>query len=355
MRKNLGTLLVEKGLITQKVLGEALQRQVIFGGRLGTNLMEMGAVQEETILKMLAGQHRVPYAESRHFENIPDDVLNSIPRDLLEKNMVIPIRAEKKRVTLAMTDPTSLDVVDEISFRINKVIDPVIATELRITQALERYLGIKRAARFISAGTAMESREATPEPEPIHTLEEQDIVPLEGTAPTAEESGTADPLDVSAIDRMFWSVGTRDDVAQAVIKAGLRVMDDVFVLLLKGETAMGWMAGGKTAPPIDFGSWKLEIDQAASLDSVRNSREIEKGDGAGVFTSNPWLGELSTDIPLEVIICPLVVKKHPVAALIGFSWQRRLSPAEIEYLARVMRKASIAFEILILKSRIVML
>ena len=355
MKKNLGTLLIESGLITKKLLGEALQRQVIFGGRLGTNLIEMGAVPEEALLKVLSGQHRVPYAESRHFENIPGYVLESIPRDLLEKFLVIPIRATKNRVTLAMTNPTRLDVIDEVSFRTNKVIDPIIATELRITRELERYLGIRRAARFISTGATPAQAEKPPEPEPVHTLEEQDIIPLEEHESIKAEIEPADPLDVSDFNRMFWSVGNRNDVAQAVIQAGLRVMDNVFILLLKGDTAMGWMAGGKIPPPYDFGSWKLALDQAGIIDSVRQSREIEKGTGAVIFASNPWLEEISADIPPEVVVCPLVLKKHPVAAIIGFSWQHRLNDNEIEYLARIMRKASIAFEILILKSRIVML
>ena len=355
MRKNLGTLLVERGLITEKVLSEALQRQVIFGGRLGTNLMEMGALREDAVLKMLADQHRVPYPENRHFENIPRDVLDSIPKYLLEKHLIIPISAEKNRVTLAMTDPTRLDVIDEVSFRTNKVIDPVVATELRITQALERYLGIRRKARFISTGTAQAPAEIKAEPEAIRTLGEKNIISLEEQELTETGIKSAEPLDMSDLNRMFWSVGTRDDVAQTVIRAGLQVMDDLFILLLKGDTAIGWMAGGKITPPFDFGSWRLGIDQARILDSVRQSREIERGEGAGVFASNPWLGEISTDIPLEVIVCPLVLKKHPVAATIGFSWQRRLGDDEIEYLARIMRKASITFEILILKSRIVML
>jgi hypothetical protein len=60
-------------------------------------------------------------------------------------------------------------------------------------------------------------------------------------------------------------------------------------------------------------------------------------------------------VPKEVIICPLVLRKHMVSAIVGFSFKREISEEEAEFLVRIMRKASVAFEILIMKSRIVML
>ena len=113
MKKNLGSLLVDQNIITMQVLEEALQRQVIFGGRLGTNLMEMGAVKEETLLKVLASQHNVPFAEKHHFENILQDVLDSVPLELIEQHRIIPLKKERNKIVLAMRDPTRLDVIAE--------------------------------------------------------------------------------------------------------------------------------------------------------------------------------------------------------------------------------------------------
>lgn len=351
MKKNLGTLLVESGLVTQKVLSEALQRQVIFGGRLGTNLIEMGAVSEESLLKLLSSQHNVPYAENRFFESIPPDVIDSVPRELVEKFRIIPLKKERNRITLAMPDPTALDVVDEVSFRTNKVISPIVASEVRITQALEKYYGIRREARFIPAGPAPKR----PEKEPIETLEREDLEPIEPEEIPEAEIVSTDPLDVTDINRSFWSVGNRDDVAQTMIEACLRIMDDVFVLILKGDKALGWMSGGKTAPAVDFGIWEMSLKNNSILTSIRENRAIDKGEGKWIYASNPWLQDLSMEIPQEVIACPLVLKKHTVSAIIGFSRSRSIEQDETEFLVRIMKKASVSLEMLILKSRIVML
>ncbi|UCF31033.1 MAG: hypothetical protein JSV26_00985 [bacterium] len=355
MKKNFGTLLVESGLITEKVLSEALQRQIIFGGRLGTNLIEMGAVSEESILKILSSQHKVPYAMAEHFDNIPKETLNAIPKDLLEKYRIIPIKAEKHRITLAMEDPTRLDVIDEVSFRTDRVIKPVVASELRITHSLERLYDIRRAARYIQSRSLAPPSEPAPPVEELVELSEEHLIPAGAQELPEVAPEILDPLDVSDINESFWSVGSRDDVAHTVITAGLRVMDDVFMLMLKGNSALGWMAGGNIAPPVEFGIWTMDITSETVLESIRQSRSIERLDGKKAFESDPWLSDLSWDVPQEVVICPLVLRKHTVSAIIGFSWQRRLEDDEIEFLVRVMRKASVAFEILILKSRILML
>lgn len=352
MKKNLGTLLVESKLVTEKVLSEALQRQVIFGGRLGTNLIEMGAVPEESILKLLSHQHNVSYASGEHFNDIPQSALDSIPKDLLEKFRIIPIRADRNRVTVAMEDPTLLDVIDEISFKTDKVIQSVVATELRITSALEHYYGIRRVARYIQA---VPSSTPSARPEDVVQIREEDLASQEPQEIPEADLEPIDPLDMTDINESFWSVNNRDDVAQAVVQACLRVMDDTFMFILKGDTAIGWMGGGSLEPPAHFGAWQKDLEPGGIFGIIRETRAIQRGGGQDLYTSNPWLDDFSVRAPAEIITCPLVLKKHTVAAVIGFSWERQLDDEEIEFLVRAMRKASVSFEILILKSRILML
>jgi len=354
MKKNLGQLLVEKGLVDEKVLSEALQRQVIFGGRLGTNLLEMGAVSEDDLMRLLALQYNIPFAEPRHFEEIPRKVLDSVPKELLSKHRTVPLAVDGHRITLAMIDPHKLDVIDEVAFQTNMVVQPVVASEVRIVEALERYYDIKREARYIAVSekVADEQRQisqpiaekASPPADEAELLEltEADIEPYS-------------PFDVTDINEAFFNIRNRDEVAQTVIRAGLRFMGDVFMFILKGDQALGWMSGGSAKPVVDFGSLTVPVDTQNILHSIRESRMLERFNGVEIFESNPWIKELSLKVPREVIICPLVLKKHMVSALVGFSFKSHIAEEEAEFLVRVMQKASVAFEILIMKSRIIML
>ena len=354
MKKNLGQLLVEKGLVTEKVLSEALQRQVIFGGRLGTNLLEMGAVSEDNLMKLLSLQYGIPYAEPRHFEEIPSEVLSSIPKELLTRYRIVPLAVDGHRITLAMTDPHKLDIVDEVAFQTGMVIQPVVASEVRIVEALENYYDIRREARYIAVSEKVADEQRTithppkvdipPAPEDVELLEltEEDVEPF-------------NPFDVIGVNVPLSNIRNRDEVAQTVIKAGLRFMDDVFMFIIKGGTAVGWMSGGAARPVVDFGSLTIQLEPQNILYRIRESRTLERFDGVEIFESNPWIKELSLKVPKEVVICPLVLKKHVVSVMVGFCFKAPLEEMEAEFLVRVMQKASVAFEILIMKSRIIML
>jgi hypothetical protein len=377
MKKNLGQLLVEKGLITEKILAEGLQRQVIFGGRLGTNLLEMGAVTEDGLMKLLALQYNVAYAEPKHFENIPKPVLDSVPKELLEKYRIVPIALDGKRITLAMTDPHKLDIVDEVAFQTNMIVQPVISSELRIVQALEKYYKIRREARYIavSQDVAAEHKrmaEAASKEAPApqeQEFAEADFVELteevstKEAAPeeviqdieTLEEIEPYDPFDVTEINEAFFNIRNREEVGHTIVRAGLRFMDDAFMFIIKGDEALGWMSGGSAKPVVDFGSMALPMDYANVMTTIRESRTLVRLRGVDLFESNPWLKELSMKVPKEVIICPLVLKKHTVSAIVGFKFKSNMTEEEAEFLVRTMQKASVAFEILIFKTRILML
>jgi len=168
--------MVKEGLITNGVLAKALERQIIFGGRLGTNLVEMGAINEETLAKFLAKVLRVPYAEPASFEDVSPEVLEAMPRELAEKYTAFPIRRERTRLHMAMKDPNDIAIVDELRFIVGLDIRPYIASEMRIVFALEKYYGIKRDLRYV----AVKGEE--------HTFDSMPAAPSQ-PAPAKEPSG----------------------------------------------------------------------------------------------------------------------------------------------------------------------
>ena len=90
--RRLGELLVAKEKLTSEQLQKALQAQMIWGGHLGTNLIELGYISEDELGEVLAEAHAVRYAPYNILQEIPSSVLESIPRGLVEKYKVIPFR-----------------------------------------------------------------------------------------------------------------------------------------------------------------------------------------------------------------------------------------------------------------------
>jgi hypothetical protein len=150
MNLRLGELLIKKNMLTKAQLEEALQAQVIFGGKLGTVLIEMGLISEGGLAEILAQQLSVPCAQPGQLHNIPEAVIKIISPELAEKHKVVPVAVAGKKLTLAMAEPHNLKSIDEIAFRTGYIVRPILALEVRLVFALEEYYGIKRAMRYIA-------------------------------------------------------------------------------------------------------------------------------------------------------------------------------------------------------------
>ena len=149
MMVRLGELLVSRGLISQDHLLQALQAQAQFGGRLGTNLVEMGFISELQLAKALSDQLHVPYVDSEEVANVPSQVIGMVSRELAKKYRAVPFRLENRVLCVCMSDPMNLQVVDELGFALNTAVKPFVITEVALNYAMERYYGLPRESRFL--------------------------------------------------------------------------------------------------------------------------------------------------------------------------------------------------------------
>ncbi|MBZ4415858.1 hypothetical protein [Myxococcus sp. RHSTA-1-4] len=149
MAEKLGAILVRKGLITQAQLDEALKAQLIYGGRLGTNLVELDILDIDTLAMVLGEQSRYPVAQEADFEAVPDATLALLPAALAEKHLAFPLGQEGRRLKVAMVNPQELRDTDALSFATGLRIVPYVAPELRVYHFLAKRYDIKREARYI--------------------------------------------------------------------------------------------------------------------------------------------------------------------------------------------------------------
>ncbi|MEX2188739.1 MAG: ATPase, T2SS/T4P/T4SS family [Pirellulales bacterium] len=112
----LGNVLVEKGYLTLEQLETALahQRQSTAGRLLGEILTDLELCTEDQIIECLAVVYRVPYAklDQRLFD---PSVLDVIPREYIEKNLVLPLFVVRGTLTVAVSEPTNLFLIEELS------------------------------------------------------------------------------------------------------------------------------------------------------------------------------------------------------------------------------------------------
>ncbi|MCL0043714.1 Flp pilus assembly complex ATPase component TadA [Peptococcaceae bacterium] len=135
-RKRLGDILVENKLITKEQLERALKNQKKMGKRLGEVLIDAGLVTEEDILSALKLQLGIPQVTLS--DKIDVKLIKSIPRQLIKRHKVIPIKKEGNRMIVAMFDPLNVLALNDLKIVTNCEVDPVLASRKEIESVIQK-------------------------------------------------------------------------------------------------------------------------------------------------------------------------------------------------------------------------
>jgi type IV pilus assembly protein PilB len=140
MSERVGELLVKRNFITLDQLKKAIEETKFKGGRLETNLVKLGFVKEDDLLSFLSAQYRVPSVKLSKIEINPN-VIKLVPASKAKDHLIIPVQRVGPKLTLAMTDPSNIVVIDEIKFMTGFNVEPVVASEAEIIDAIKKYYG----------------------------------------------------------------------------------------------------------------------------------------------------------------------------------------------------------------------
>jgi type IV pilus assembly protein PilB len=140
MSGKLGEILLKENLITPDQLKQALDHQKQNGGRLGNSLVKLGFLNDDEVTAILSRQYGVPSINLAYFEVDPN-VTKLIPMETAMKYQVLPLSRVGSSLTLAMVDPTNVFAMDDIKFMTGFNIEPVVASETAITEAIKKHYG----------------------------------------------------------------------------------------------------------------------------------------------------------------------------------------------------------------------
>ena len=144
MPSQIGELLIKDNFITTEQLNTALQHQRQHGGRLGSILIKLGYVEDDDVTSVLSRQYGVPSINLAYFE-IDPSVIKLIPIEVAQRYLVIPLSRVGSTLTIATADPTNVFAMDDIKFMTGFNVEPLVASEASIMEALEKYYGTAHA------------------------------------------------------------------------------------------------------------------------------------------------------------------------------------------------------------------
>ena len=140
-KKQLGQLLIERGVINHDQLNRAIETQKSQGGLIGEVLVSLNFATEKDIAQALTCQYGFPYLPLGSYE-IDQEVVDSLPLEMCQKHNLVPIDKIGKSLTLAMADPLNIKACEEVEQATGCSVQTFVSTSTDIKQAIEKYYKI---------------------------------------------------------------------------------------------------------------------------------------------------------------------------------------------------------------------
>lgn len=149
----IGDVLVAAGAITEEQLQEGLAKQKETGRKLGNALVDLGFISNDMLITVLTTQLGIDYIELKEAK-IEEKVIHMVPENMVTKYQAIPIEIDPDNpniLKVAMADPMDIMAMDDIGLVTNLQVEPMLASEEGIKNAIDKYYGSAQAMEAAEA------------------------------------------------------------------------------------------------------------------------------------------------------------------------------------------------------------
>lgn len=136
--KQLGELLLDRGIINQSQLDQALSVQRDKGGLIGEILVELGFVKEDDIAQALTAQYGFPYLPLGSYD-VNAEITSIIPGRVARQYLLVPIDKIGNNLTLAMSNPLNVQAIEDVELLSGCSVQTFVSTSSDIKKAIEKY------------------------------------------------------------------------------------------------------------------------------------------------------------------------------------------------------------------------
>jgi hypothetical protein len=367
--KRLGEILLDRGAIAVAELHTGLEACHHSEGRLGTQLLKFGFVDEHALLEALSEQLEVPPISAVILRRAPDELRRLVPLHVARRLQVVVFERKNENLGVAMTTPRSPAALEEVISYVGLDIVPHVGTEIGILTALaevreasEMSVAEPNGHGFIDEADEWQFMWTPPALQSTDLLRprkrpESDDLPMAATfpelapVPAGGDGATPEYLDDETLGILLRDAKNRDEVGDFLLRRAAAILGRCCLLAVHSGRVVGWLARGAGVVVDDVQSFIAPLDMPSVLSELGVS---------GSFCGRVPPGQINDQMtqtlgypaPSEVVIFPVLVKNRIVAFLLGDSPGSKVSPDEREQLVLATRKAGIAFEILIMRKKI---
>jgi hypothetical protein len=312
----LGRILRDRGVITDRQLQEAIQHQVLYGGRLGTSLHELGFITEERLADALARAKGVPAADLRTVE---PEALALVPKKLAQRFKVFPCRLRGRTLFLAMVEPNDHAAVAHIGYSKGLIVRPLVVPEFRMVQLLRDHYGIDEHWRFTDT---------------------------RGHAPAVPD--VRDPVAAAA---RLDAATTRDEVAAAALALARCYFRRVVFFIVREPWVLGWDGAGEGMDRARAAALRVPLDLPSVFQGVTRNRTLFVGRPGPEETNRAFLEAIGKKAGTTAAVFPIAVRGRVVNLVWGDSGSAGAARGDLGQLLAHMQKVPRAY-LRIIRARI---
>ncbi len=384
---SLSTLIVQREIASIREVEEALARQVLYGGDLITNLLEVCRLDEAQLLPIVAEALGLPPAPPGELPKPAAEAMRLVAAEVAGQRNIAPLSVDRYGLVLAVAEPLAAAVEQELTFALAMPISQKIAPLVRIRQALSRDYGVpldRRLQRLLQKMTGTGPRTSSSFP-PLRAAEIllgaprppsgqptaprskppsplRPAVPTGGGARTLVRSTEAPPprplrrrrgaITVDVAKSELEEAGERDTIFDLVFEFARQYFDYTAVFIVHGEIAEGRDAFGDGSPRDRVARIGVPLDMPSVLAQAREKKGILQKlpgrDGLDAILMSD-LGRPGTSV---VVVVPVIVRTRVVALLLGDGGETGIDAQTLSDVEGIIASASAAFERLIVRRKL---
>jgi hypothetical protein len=381
----IGEFLLKSRLIDRTQLDEAIEYQCIYGGKLGTCLIELGFVDEWQFAQLLSKYHNLDYVEPYELMSVPQQIITMLTAQTAIDNQAVPYRINNNRLFVAISDAADSQTIERLTKATGLTIIPLTIPEVRLKMALKKYYGMALPTRYESLIARLNKRhqasqKKAPQPQAAPQSEKHPAATSTPEKKATAKSGKPDldtrawpmlgdqeqqgeqvellPASVSEIDpsapnkegflKRLANISSRDQLAETLISYLADRYAVCALWIVRDQKIIGWKSNIKTDE--EFEQVSLELDNQSLLGTAVRCRQ-EQLAPLDSFHSNAALAKFFNNCPAQGLAIPLAVRERIVCVLYLQADLQKLQRDRNE-LIEVARKLELAFNMLILKNKI---
>lgn len=299
--ERLGDVLIELKACTPQELQAGLQAQAVFGGRIGTNLIELGIIDERQLAAALSKVYGIPCLTG---ELEPDpEAISAVPAQIIERLGFVPLHVDDRRLRVVVADPRNLPKLDDVAFATGKIVEPVLAPEARVWALMHRFYGIDHHLRGLEVEDDLEHAATT----------RGGQVGIAG-APGAQAADGPRSLSIrEAVDLI-------DEISDPVVLSALLVRGAggragrAVLLKCQGPRAVAWLGAGRLLQN-DVRGVDVALERETPLGAAAELRAPLLAPVPATPGVAPLFEALGGAPPMNAFVGPVILRGRTVALL----------------------------------------